>query len=115
MPSRRARCRARCRSRGLVARGLALSGDDRLRGAAIEQLMCFLEVALGAIADKFVSDPRVFAGDLAALEGMVTDGLVEIVGWRVRMTEAGRPFLRTACAAFDSYLETATGRHAQVV
>ncbi len=98
-----------------VARGLALSEDDRLRGAAIEQLMCFLEDDLGAIADKLVSDPRVFAGDLAALEGMVTDGLVEIVGWRVRMTEAGRRFLRTACAAFDSYLETATGRHAQVV
>ena len=56
-----------------------------------------------------------FAGDLAALEGMVTDGLIEIDGWRVRMTEAGRRFLRTACAAFDSYLETATGRHAQVV
>jgi len=106
VPARLSQCR-----RG----GLALSGDDRLRGAAIEQLMCFLEVALGAIADKFVSDPRVFADDLAALEGMVTDGLVEIVGWRVRMTEAGRPFLRTACAAFDSYLETATGHHAQVV
>ena len=55
------------------------------------------------------------AGDLAALEGMVTDGLVEIVGWRVRMTEAGRPFLRTACAVFDSYFEAATGRHAQAV
>ena len=92
--------------------GLALSEDDRLRGAAIEQLMCFLEVDLGAIADKFVSDPRVFASDLAALEEMATDGLVEIGGWRVRMTEAGRPF---ACAAFDSYLETATGRHAQAV
>ena len=37
--------------RNAVARGLALSEDDRLRGAAIEQLMCFLEVDLGAIAD----------------------------------------------------------------
>jgi len=98
-----------------IARGLALGEDDRLRGAVIEQLMCFLEVDLGAIADKFDSDPRMFAGDLVALEEMVTDGLVEIDGWRVRITEAGRPFLRTACAVFDSYLEAATDRHAQAV
>jgi len=98
-----------------VARGLALTGDDRLRGAIIEQLMCFLEVDLGAIAHDFAADPQVFARDLAALDEMVADGLVEIDGWRVRVTEAGRPFLRTACAAFDSYLEPATTRHAQAV
>jgi oxygen-independent coproporphyrinogen-3 oxidase len=98
-----------------VARGLALTEDDRLRGAAIEQLMCFLEVDLGAIAHGFEADPRVFAGDLATLEEMAADGLVEIDGWRVRVTEAGRPFLRTACAAFDSYLEPAATRHAQAV
>ncbi len=87
-----------------VARGLALTADDRLRGAVIERLMCFLE-----------ADPRVFAGDLAALQEMAADGLVEIDGWRVRVTEAGRPFLRTACAAFDSYLEPDAVRHAQAV
>ncbi len=98
-----------------VARGLALTADDRLRGAVIEQLMCFLEVDLGAVAHGFVADPRVFARDLAALDEMVADGLVEIDGWRVRVTEAGRPFLRTACAAFDSYLEPTATRHAQAV
>ena len=98
-----------------VARGLALTEDDRLRGAAIEQLMCFLEVDLDAIAQSFEADPRVFAGDLARLEEMAADGLVEIDGWRVRVTEAGRPFLRTACAAFDCYLEPAATRHAQAV
>ncbi|MHA1151513.1 MAG: oxygen-independent coproporphyrinogen III oxidase [Alphaproteobacteria bacterium] len=98
-----------------VARGLALTEEDRLRGAVIEQLMCFLEVDLGAVAHGFAVDPQVFASDLAALEEMVADGLVEIDGWRVRVTEAGRPFLRTACAAFDSYLEPDAVRHAQAV
>ena len=98
-----------------VARGLALTADDRLRGAAIEQLMCFLEVDLDAIAQSFEADPRVFAGDLARLEEMAADGLVEIDGWRVRVTGAGRPFLRTACAAFDGYLEPDAVRHAQAV
>ncbi len=98
-----------------VARGVALTADDRLRGAVIERLMCFLEVDLGAIAQSFEADPRAFTGDLAALEEMAADGLVEIDGWRVRVSEAGRPFLRTACAAFDPYLEAAATRHAQAV
>jgi oxygen-independent coproporphyrinogen-3 oxidase len=46
---------------------------------------------------------------------MAADGLVEIAGWRVRITEAGRPFLRSVCAAFDAYLEPAATRHAQAV
>ncbi len=98
-----------------VARGLALTADDRLRGAVIEQLMCFLEVDLGAIAQSFEADPRVFTDDLAALEEMAADGLVEIDGWRVRVTEAGRPFLRTGCAVFDPYLEPDAARHTQAV
>ena len=58
---------------------------------------------------------RVSAGDLAALEEMAADGLIEIDGWRVRVTEAGRPFLGTACAAFDPYLQPDAVRHAQAV
>lgn len=98
-----------------VARGLALSEDDRLRGTVIEQLMCFLDVDLNTIAQRFEADPAVFADNLTELGDMVADGLVEIDGWRVRVTEAGRPFLRTACAAFDPYLEPAATRHAQAV
>ena len=39
-----------------VARGLTLTADDRLRGAVIEQLMCFLEVDMGAIAQSFEAE-----------------------------------------------------------
>ncbi len=74
-----------------------------------------LEVDLDAIARDFEADPAMFTNDLAALGEMVADGLVEIDGWRVRVTEAGRPFLRTTCAAFDPYLEPDAERHAQAV
>jgi oxygen-independent coproporphyrinogen-3 oxidase len=98
-----------------IARGLALTEDDRLRGAAIEQLMCFLEVDLGETARRFGADPGVFAAEVAALEEMAADGLVEIAGWTLRVTEVGRPFLRSVCAAFDAYLEPTATRHAQAV
>ncbi len=77
--------------------------------------MCFLEVDLGVIAERFGVDTRVFADEIVALEGMAADGLVEIAGWRVRVTETGRPFLRSVCAVFDAYLEPAATRHAQAV
>ncbi len=46
---------------------------------------------------------------------MARDGLVELVGARVRVTEAGRPFVRSVCALFDSYLATGQGRYSQAV
>ncbi len=98
-----------------VARGLALDHDDRLRGAVIERLMCFLEVDLDEVCRGFGAHPGVFDDALSALAGMAADGVVALDGARVRMTERGRPFVRTVCAAFDRYLEPGETRHAQAV
>jgi len=98
-----------------VARGLRLDDDDRLRGAVIERLMCFLEVDLDEVCREFGARPGVFADALSALAGMEADGVVVLDGARVRMTERGRPFVRTVCAAFDRYLEPGETRHAQAV
>ncbi len=98
-----------------VARGLRLDDDDRLRGAVIERLMCFLEVDLDEVCHGLGAHPGVFADALSALAGMEADGVVALDGARVRMTERGRPFVRTVCAAFDRYLEPGETRHTQAV
>jgi oxygen-independent coproporphyrinogen-3 oxidase len=98
-----------------IARGLVLGDDDRLRGAVIEQLMCFLEVDLAEVCREFGAEPSGFAGEIDSLAEMAADGLVVIEGWRLRVTERGRPFVRTLCAAFDAYLEPGATRHAQAV
>ena len=98
-----------------VARGLRLDDDDRLRGAVIERLMCFLEVDLDEVCREFGARPGVFADALSALAGMEADGVVALDGARVRMTARGRPFVRTVCAAFDRYLKPGETRHAQAV
>ncbi len=108
--------RAALRAGGLpVARGLRLDHDDRLRGAVIERLMCFLEVDLDEVCRGFGAHPGVFADALSALAVMEADGVVALDGARVRVTERGRPFVRTVCAAFDRYLEPGETRHAQAV
>lgn len=107
---------AAVRDHGLAtARGVALDGDDRLRRAAIERLMCDLAVDLEALAARHGADAAAFDDDLADLEPMVADGLVTIQGRHVAMTEAGRPFVRVAAAAFDRHLRAGAGRHALAV
>ncbi len=95
-----------------IARGRALSADDRLRGAVIERLMCDLKVDLGHFGGDFTAEA-------AALDEMRADGLVEIdrgaAGPVIRVTAKGRPFVRAACAVFDSYLTPSETRHARAV
>ncbi|MGZ9034306.1 MAG: coproporphyrinogen III oxidase, partial [Rhodospirillales bacterium] len=98
-----------------VARGLALDDDDRLRGEIIERLMCDLEVDTAAICRRHGAEPEAVGRSLAALGPLAEDGLVEVDGARVGVTEAGRPFVRLAAAAFDAYLGAGQARHSRAV
>lgn len=53
--------------------------------------------------------------ELAALAPMMSDGLVEVKGGRIRVTDKGRPWMRTVAAPFDRYLETGEARHSRAV
>ncbi len=89
-----------------VARGIALTDDDRARRALIERLLCDFAVEL---------DPAAYAAELAALDGHRRDGLVEFDGRRLTVTERGRPLVRSVAAAFDRYLAPAEQRHSRAV
>jgi len=103
-----------------IARGIALSEEDRLRRHVIERLMCNLEVDLGAVAARSHVSADHFASELARLAGPEGEGLVEIDGERLRLTPLGRPLMRLVAAVFDLYLAPAgaresAGRHARAV
>jgi oxygen-independent coproporphyrinogen III oxidase len=82
-----------------VARGHWLSDDDRVRREVITAIMCNREIDLGAHAPAF-------AAELAALASgdAVADGLVEVDGARLRLTELGTMFRRNVAMVFDAYL-----------
>lgn len=98
-----------------TARGIVLNHEDRLRRAAIEEIMCTLAIDLGAHCDRFGRGEAALDDVLVRLAPMVADGLVEIDGRTVRVPEASRPFLRSVAAAFDLYLEAAAARHSTAV
>ncbi len=98
-----------------VARGVALSDDDRFRSEIIERLMCDLTVDLAAICARHGRSLADLDGSLAGLRPFAARGLVRMDSDRLTVTEAGRPVLRSVCAAFDRYLDQAAGRHAKAI
>jgi oxygen-independent coproporphyrinogen-3 oxidase len=98
-----------------TVKGIALHPDDRLRGAVIERLMCDERVDLAAVCAAHGARLDVFDAELAALDDLAADGLVDRDGARVTVTEAGRPYVRVVAAVFDAYLDRGAARHSVAV
>ena len=98
-----------------TTRGLRLDDEDRRRRSMIERLMCFFAVDLTAVAASPAAATPLDDEERLRLEDMARDGIVEINGGQVRVTDTGRPFVRNVCAAFDRYLPAGTARHSRAV
>jgi oxygen-independent coproporphyrinogen-3 oxidase len=98
-----------------VARGIALSAEDRLRRAVIEKLMCGLEADLPAMARACGFGSNVFTHEIQALDAHVARGWLRRNGERIRIAPEGREFSRIVCAVFDSYLDHAPAKHSVAV
>lgn len=101
-----------------IARGCALDGEDRLRRAVIERLMCDLEVDLERVCRGYASPDGAaahFAAELTRLRRMEKDDLVRIDGTVLRVPEPARPFVRVVASVFDEYLEPGHAKHSVAV
>ncbi len=96
-----------------TAKGIALTPDDHLRSAIIEQLMCYFSVDLDAFSDPEVDSH--FAAEIDALGPFVQEGIALLQGRRIVVTEKGRPFVRLVAAVFDTYLAASKARHSMAV
>ena len=100
------------RGRFAIARGFALSDEDRIRRSIIERLMCDLAVNLADHATDARTD---FAHELAQLSDLAADGLVTVQGTEITVPEAMRPFVRKVASVFDTHLQGAEKRHSRAV
>jgi oxygen-independent coproporphyrinogen-3 oxidase len=97
-----------------IVRGYRFAGEDRLRGAIIERLMCDHRVDLGAVCQGFGGDPAKLLAT-APLEPLIADGLVELEGARLSVARHARPLVRSIAAAFDAHLASTRERHSRAV
>lgn len=89
-----------------IARGLALSADDRLRRELLQQLYGYGEVRKRPLEARFgMTFDDTFASEQTRLADLVADGLVTVDADVIRLTPVlGRLLVRVVAAVFDRYL-----------
>lgn len=98
-----------------IARGVALTAEDRLRRHVIERLMCDLSADLDVICAAHGASPAQLQESVRALGPLAAQGAVRIEGGRITIPPSWRVATRLVCAAFDSYLATGQARHSAAV
>lgn len=90
-----------------IARGCALTDDDRLRREAIRRLICDFRLDRRAFERRYAIDfARYFAAELGALARLVDDGLVTVDDELIVVTARGKFLVRNICMIFDRYLHS---------
>ena len=88
-----------------IERGYLLTEDDKVRRQTIMRLMCDLELDYSALSAQLgVNVPTYFANEIASLDDLEADGLVERSFAGLKITHAGRLFIRNVAMRFDAYL-----------
>ena len=87
-----------------VSKACTTNADDRLRRDIIMGLLCHLGIHFNELDQQHNIDSRTYLRqDLARLQPMCDDGLVNIDEHGVQITDSGRLLVRHACMAFDPY------------
>lgn len=96
-----------------IERGYRLDDDDRLRREVIAQIMCNFHLRKAMIEQRFgVRFDQYFArelAELAAADGPVDHGFVELHPDRLEVVGNGRLFVRNVAMVFDRYLRQKSG------
>ena len=94
-----------------VERGLMLSAEDHLRAELIQRIMCGGRLDYRQLDEEYSIDfRRKFATEIAALEKLDEDGLVELHADYLQVTGKGRFLLRSIAMVFDAYLQHGDNR-----
>lgn len=99
-----------------VERGLILSDEDRRRRVLIMRLMCHRRIDYATLGAELRTDiPETYAEEIASLEDLRADGIVEIDAQGIRVTPAGVPLLRIVAMRFDEHHVQKPRRHSLAI
>lgn len=81
-----------------------MTQEDCLRRDVIKQLICNFKLDFQPIEQQYQIDFKThFAEDLALLQPLATDGLVDINDNALQVSAKGRLLIRNICLCFDTY------------
>ena len=86
-----------------IAKGHALTPEDRLRAALIERVMCDLRVDVEAVSRAHERTAPALAAAFPALSALEQDGLIRVRGAVVEVEPTARYMVRAVASAFDAY------------
>jgi len=98
-----------------TVKGYALTDDDRLRAEIIERIMCDFGVDLDQICARHGSVPDAMLKSSPRLQGLISDGIVELDGASLSMADDSRFLVRSVAAAFDAHLDGSKQLHSRAV
>ena len=86
--------------------GIALSKDDLIRRAVIEELMCNFRLSFQDLRERFgIEFDAYFAAEAEELSALETDGFFERASDGLRVLPLGQMFIRNLAMVFDAYLK----------
>jgi len=100
-----------------MAKGYILSEDDKIRRQTIMRLMCDMGLDYALMSEYLELDFKsYFAGELASLDDLEADGLIEHHQDGFSVTDLGRLLIRNIAMRFDAYQKTrAEGRFSRTI
>jgi len=99
-----------------TVRGLALSEEDRLRGALIERLMCDFRVDIDEICRSRGRTRDHVADAFPALDRLALDGIIRQERGVIEVEPEARALVRAVAATFDAYRANSSKRqHSRAV
>ena len=92
-----------------LAKGLVMTRDDELRRAAIHDLLCQSTLDIPSFEQAWgIEFANYFSLELAQMQPLERDGLVEITDDSIDITPRGRFLARVVAMGFDRHLREAT-------
>ena len=85
-------------------RGVKLSEDDKIRQHATQQIRSYFKIDFKNFKDQFnINFSEYFSKEIKFLDDMIEDGLVEVFGDRILLSEVGKDFTQVIMNVFDKY------------
>ena len=93
-----------------VNRGLEITAEDKRRQEVIMRIMCYQRLDFAELSGRFGFDfASRYAEELGRTGPLASDGLVEVSGPGLLVTDLGRLFLRNIATCFDAHFEAGAG------